>query len=119
MICHWCKGTYEECGCGEGYCSHCNHGVVTDPPFEPKEYLNIDYTTLLEEASATACNFDIVKMCRKASEAYTGKMVLSDEDVAKFVGYWEDHYRDETIGEVQWRIEQRVKQRIIESSQNV
>lgn len=56
MLCKWCKGTGEECGCGEGKCAHCLNGQVTDPPYGQE----LRYVLSEEEVSAFAkywCDF--------------------------------------------------------------
>ena len=109
MKCRWCKGTYEECGCGEGYCDHCNNGETTDPPYGP--LVLMDKTkfcrTIPDQFFVDICDF-YKRTCHEQIEYVShyvfNEQLLTDEEIANFKAYWDDPYRDECIGEVLVRI---------------
>jgi len=113
LICKWCAGTGEECGCGYGYCAHCDNGETTNPPFGPidenSEELKIlndkDFDNLnLGKRSALACLMDIPVYM-------TGQQVLSEKELDVINDYWCDFARDETIGVVMQRVAWLVNQK--------
>jgi hypothetical protein len=115
MQCHWCKGTYEECGCGEGHCAHCDNGEVTNPPYGPKRYLEgddiiiYDFDGLIDYNHPSWFN----NACEKVSIKIAGKMVLNEKDIQIFSDYWNDQkYRDETIGDVLQRVAMFINDKI-------
>lgn len=118
MICPSCKGSNEECGCGTGKCDHCNNGVITDPPFGP---LNTRYCEELEilssEDFAIIINYDIRCIHEQIAfiPEYMGqKNILTQDEIKTFQKYWDDPYRDETLGNVlnrvAWLVNDRIKQ---------
>lgn len=116
MKCKWCNGTYKECGCGEGHCAHCNHGVITDPPFGPitQEYCK-ELDTLSREDFDNLGLFnpyDINECIDMVSPYLVGKQVLSEEELHQFKDYWDDFYRDENAGQVLNRVAWLVKQKL-------
>jgi len=114
MLCRYCAGTYEECGCGFGYCAHCNDGVITDPPFGPplgSEELNI----------LTPKDFDVIinyklrgipEQIEYVSIHLTGKQLLNYVEIGALQNYWGSDYMDETLGDVLNRAAWLVKQKI-------
>jgi hypothetical protein len=115
MQCHWCKGTAEECGCGYGYCAHCAEGEVTDPPFGPERYLEF-FDEILKPSDFEQCvdwSVPHEQRMRAFSDAISkilrSDYRLNDDEVAMFEKYWEDQYRDETIGEVLQRVAMLIK----------
>lgn len=108
MICNWCNGTYTECGCGVGHCDHCNHGVVTDPPYGPLRSLRQEGDFILSREDFDKIDWDspidISKMAQEVAVILESSFVFSAEEIQPFVDYWNDNYRNETIGDVLQRI---------------
>lgn len=115
MICRWCKGTGKECGCGLGYCAHCQKGIVTDPPFGPEpdsQDLNIlkpqDFDVIIDYSIR-----DIPAQIDYVSIHMVGTQLLSDYELTSLKKYWDDDFRDETLGDVlnraAWLVSQRIK----------
>jgi len=106
MQCSFCKGTGEECGCGLGYCDHCNgSGKVCDYPFDGKK---IDPDKMIKNKkliNELADVFDYENMeelksfVRMVALKSSGK-VLDEFDVNLLALYWESSTRVENLG--QW-----------------
>lgn len=106
MICMWCKGTFEECGCGMGHCDHCDNGQVTNPPYGPQRYLEFDDIILEDTDGLIDFNLDnwVEVLCERVSKKIANEMILSEAEVKMFVDYWDERFRDETVGDVIQRI---------------
>ena len=117
MICRWCNGANIECGCGYGYCAHCNNGETANPPFGangvPVVLTNADRSAIWE-ISDNDCH----KVIENVSIILVGKQLLSPEELTKFVEYWDNPYRDETIGEVTDRVAWLVNQKRLSAGEN-
>ena len=116
MICKWCNGTGEECGCGLGYCAHCNNGVTTNPPYGP---ITLDYCeelNILTDKDFEEMNLgrvSAISCIELVSIQLVGKQILSEEELQTFRDYWCDDARDETLGRflnrVAWLVKQKMK----------
>jgi hypothetical protein len=122
MECQWCKGTGGPCGCGSDYCEHCNNGIAADPPYGPLRYLRgSDDVVITREQTALIdwVNQDYRERMRyiadKVSEIFGTEIKLSDEEVDMFNQYWDNMYRDETIGDVMQRIAMMIKDKMNEA----
>ena len=115
MICPWCNGTYKECGCGVGHCDHCNHGVVTDPPYGPVRHLREEGDFILSREDFDSMNwtYDMKDMAQQICVILKSSFTFSEEEIKPFVDYWADSYRDETIGDVLQRIALYVKDKSV------
>lgn len=115
MICHWCNGTAAECGCGYGYCAHCNNGEITDPPFGPKpnspELEQMLSDEDLKELGKIAQD-SIINRLSAVSIYLAGDQLLSERELSSIWEYWDDDFRDETLGDVCRRVAWLVKQKI-------
>lgn len=126
MLCRWCKGTGEECGCGEGHCVHCGgSGKVASPPFEA-QLRNVLSSEQVSRLAERWCSRDQSVPMDVAWEKLTTDVaraavndsrdlhngdayqVLKPSVVAAFSAYWEHPCRDETLGQVIQRIAQYV-----------
>lgn len=109
MKCVWCKGTFKECGCGFGHCAHCKNGEVTDPPYGPLVIMRKTdfYKDIPAKFFDDICDFK-VRTCLEQIEFTSiycfGSQLLSDKELQNFKKYWEEEFRDESIGEVLARI---------------
>ena len=115
MICHWCKGTYKECGCGLGHCAHCNNGETADPPFGPapdSHELDILSKANFEEIIEFG-ERDIHEQIEFVSIHLEGKQLLTVDELDALKSYWDNDYRDETLGDVlnraAWLVKQKLK----------
>lgn len=102
MICSWCKGLNKECGCGLGYCAHCDNGKTADPPFGPamdSEELQIltsqDFDVIIDGQRR-----DVHAQIDYVSIHLTGKQLLTKQQLRQLKTYWDDLYREETLGDV-------------------
>lgn len=113
MKCAWCKGTGKECGCGLGYCAHCKNGETSDPPFGPPQNdpsLNIitpkEFDVIIDYQIR-----DIPEQIEFISIFLTGEQLLTADEIQALKNYWDDDYRDETLGETlnraAWLVAQR------------
>lgn len=117
MICKWCNGTNEECGCGYGYCAHCDNGEVTNPPFGPYPIPDILTQNERDKIWEIADN-DCHKVIENVSIVIAGKQILSDDELKQALDYWDNPYRDETIGEVTNRVAWLVNQKRLSAGEN-
>lgn len=108
MRCHWCAGTGEECGCGEGHCTHCYKGEVADPPFG-----NGSGARIADDTVGAICNkffeMPIEERIQRIAEV-AANITLCDEDVAKFVTFFDHVYRNCTIGEFTIMVAERAEE---------
>lgn len=115
MQCKWCAGTYNECGCGYGHCAHCNGGTVTVPPFGPARYLQHEDWILTVEDFEHIINWEVdwKQRMRVFSDCISEKLGsayrLTDAEVKMIDDYWNDAFRDETIGDVLQRVAMLIK----------
>lgn len=119
MICRWCKGTGEECGCGEGYCTHCSGtGIITDPPFEHPYGVELHKIKPLEDSlvdkfAKDFCNtneqdFNFEQFIQSIALSSCGEKIPS-EDVQIYIDYWGNPNRGETLGDYILQIALRAK----------
>jgi len=115
MKCIWCNGTSEECGCGLGYCAHCKNGETSDPPFGPHERSpELDILTADDFDKISFGNgLDAHEAIDAVSFHLVGRQVLSVEELQQLKDFWDDDYRDETIGNVlnraAWLVKEKTK----------
>ena len=116
MICSWCKGSGEECGCGHGHCMHCENGETTTPPIgDPITMMDTDfYYNLPRDFFKSILGFrggvrTPHQTIENVSLVMYGEQRLTDEEIQKMKDYWDSPYRDETIGEVIARIAKYIK----------
>lgn len=106
MICKWCKGTCKECGCGEGYCAHCFGGETADPPYGPQRYLNAD--DQVTNAIDGLFDFHNPDWFRNACFGICYRLapgiVLEEDEFKLFKDYWDNPWRDETVGDTIQRV---------------
>ena len=99
MKCNHCAGTFEDCGCGLGYCSHCNKGEVADWPF------NITEDDLVIVDHAYDAMFDIFQSYKdlrtaiiKIGQSFMD-VTLSDADIDVLEAFYKNRYRNTNIGQ--------------------
>ena len=114
MICSWCKGSGKECGCGNGYCMHCDNGETKNPPIgDPITMMDTDfYYNLPRGFFESIVDFsvrDVHQTIEYVSIALYGEQRLTDDEIQKMKDYWDSPYREETIGEVIARIAKYIK----------
>lgn len=108
--CRWCAGDGKECGCGYGYCAHCGgSGELPDPPFgmppNPKVEDSIAIT-LKQLTEIVDWWFNTKELVLESKDLvvevdyvlFDGQ-TLTVEEVETFAAYFDNQYRDETIGE--------------------
>lgn len=113
MICSWCNGTNEECGCGTGKCDHCDNGVVTDPPFGPSELRYCEELDILTKSDfEIIIDYDLRNIYQQIEfiPVYLNKPdSLTKHEIDIFKSYWDNPFRDENLGQVLNRVAWLVK----------
>jgi hypothetical protein len=110
--CRWCGGTGGECGCGGGVCAHCGGSGRTVPtPFGTRPESILPYKVVSEIANGWAVGktddwlesqrkfVRVVESCVLVRLNSDARSVLDDDEVEVFVEFWENPYRDNTLGE--------------------
>ncbi len=110
-VCHVCGGTGEECGCGQGYCTHCNRtGFLAMAPFESD--FTFEYEVDQELMKFWAGRFDqysarfnktVLDFVQDCALASSGKFLPLEEATA-FLDFWDNPSRNSTLGEFIERI---------------
>lgn len=108
MLCRWCNGSREECGCGYGYCAHCRDGRQTSPPFgdgsktplSDKRVSELATQITNERAFGTYAMISIISQSAASID-------LPDDEVNIYLAYWDDFYRDANLGEFIRQVSER------------
>lgn len=95
--CNWCKGTGEECGCGEGYCVHCNKGAVPDWPFGLTEELIADHHDIFSFYNCQKHWENMAVNIQDIAIAASGSR-LTEEDAEILKVFHADFYRNINVG---------------------
>lgn len=115
MKCNWCDGTYEDCGCGVGHCDHCKNGEVTNPPFGPLSYVrdcpSLDILSSEDMENILNNKLNIYEQFSSVPKYLGYPDSLSSDELSIFNKYWDNVYRDETLGDVLNRIAWLVKEK--------
>lgn len=112
MSCSWCGDSGKECGCGLGHCAHCGGtGNVATPPFGDGTASKISEESVHYYAKAATDLRCIGTEGMILGVAYgAAKVQLPPEDIHKFIVYWNNCYRDATLGEFIRQIAERAEQ---------